>query len=473
MLNYFPKFFTKRAIILYFITLASVTLIFFRHSLSVLWMIFGIVSVIGFFYYANVLTKKWANLSPKSYKKKLLITSSVLRLVWVVFSFFFYNSMTGKPFEFGAADSMFYHEIGKFGASLISKGDFNFLHEFDRYAGGLGISDSGYPIYLSFIYFLTGNSILITRLLKVVWSTWTILLVYKIASRNFGEHTGRIAGILAMLLPNLILYCGLHLKEVEMVFLVTAFVERADYLLRSKNFSLKNILIPLLIAILLFFFRTVLGATALFALLSALLFSTQKILGFGQRFIIGVWVAVAIVYFLGGRISTEVEQVWSERFTGQQTSMEWRAQREGGNRFSDRIDVYVFAPAIFIIPIPTMVDITGQENQLLIHGGNYVKDILAFFMAFFAVLIIKRKQWRDFMLIEAFFLGYLTIIAFSAFAQSERFHQPILPLYMIFAAYGISNVTNKTKKYFNWYLVGLFAVFIVWNWFKLAGRGLA
>ena len=44
---------------------------------------------------------------------------------------------------------------------------------------------------------------------------------------------------------------------------------------------------------------------------------------------------------------------------------------------------------------------------------------------------------------------------------------------MMFAAYGITQVTNSTKKYFTWYLVLLFAIFIAWNWFKLAGRGMA
>ena len=307
----------------------------------------------------------------------------------------------------------------------------------------------------------------------MLWSTWTVLLVYKLATRSFGQETGRIAGILTMLMPNLILYCGLHLKEVEMVFLTVAFLERADYLLRSRNFSLKTIIVPFIITLIMFSFRTVLGVTALFSLLTALLFSTKKILGLGQRFIIGFWVAIAVVYFLGGRIATEVEQVVAERNTNQRTSLEWRAQREGGNTLADRAGAAIFAPAIFIIPIPTMVAVQGQENQQLIHGGNFVKDIMAFFLAFFIFFIIRKDKWRDFSLIESFFIGYLLILAFSAFAQSERFHQPILPLYMMFAAYGITQVTNKTKTYFSWYLVGLFVIILAWNWFKLAGRGLA
>lgn len=473
MLNYFPKYFTSKAIALYFIALVAVTFIFFSRSMNALWMVFGALEVVGFFYFSNLLTRKWNKLIDKTFRKRLMYTSAAIRIVWVVFSYFFYMAMTGQPFEFGAADSMFYDSLGKFGSNLISNGNFNFYTEFDRYSGGLNMSDTGFPIYLSFIYFFTGNSMFVAFLIKALISAWTCVFVYKLAVRNFGEQTGRMAAILCMLMPNLIIYCSLQLKEVEMVFLSVVYMERVDHLIRSKSFTFRNIAVPLLVAIALFSFRTVLGVTALFALLTALLFSTQRILGFNQRLIIGLWVAVAIAYFMGGRIATEIEQVWADKATNQKSTLEWRTQRQGGNKFSDRAGAAIFAPAIFIIPIPTMVNIPGQENQQLIHGGNFVKDILAFFLVFFFIFVIRNNKWRDFSLIEAFFVGYLVILAFSAFAQSERYHQPVLPFYMMFAAYGISQATNKTKFYFNWYMVGLFFVILAWNWFKLAGRGLA
>ena len=468
MLNYFPKYFTNKAILLYFIALLAVTFVFFSRSMNVLWMVFGVVEVVGFFYFSNLFTRKWNKLSEKTFRKRLMYISAGIRIVWVIFSYFFYMAMTGYPFEFGAADAQGYHETAIWISDSFKSGNFqpyfNLVNQ--------GFSDSGYVTYLSVVYMLTGKSILIARLLKVLWSTWTVLLVFKLASRSFGHETGRIAGILTMLMPNLILYCGLHVKEAEMVFLTVAFLERADYLLRSRNFSLKTIIVPFLITLFMFSFRTVLGVTALFSLLTALLFSTKKILGLGQRFIIGFWVVIAVIYFMGGRIASEVEQVVADRTTNQRASMEWRA-RKGGNELADRAGAAIFAPAIFIIPIPTMVAVQGQENQQLIHGGNFNKDIMSFFLLVFIFVVIKRNTWRDFSLLEAFFVGYLLILAFSAFAQSERFHQPVLPLYMMFASYGITQLTNSTKKYFTWYMVLLFAIIIAWNWFKLAGRGMA
>lgn len=469
MLNYFPKYFTQRAIALYFVALLGVTLVFFSNSMSVLWMVFGAVAAVGFFYYINSLTKKWSKLSPKTFQKRLLYTAIGLRLAWVIFSYFFYMYMNGEPYEFGAADSHAYNNLGIMGAAAFKGGNFNIPQIFAH----LNVDDMGYASYLSFVYWLTGNSVFITRLLKVVWSTWTVLLVYKLASRNFGESTGRIAGILVMLMPNLIYYCGLHLKEVEMVFVAVAFLERTDYILRSKSIKYYHIFLILLFAFLLFSFRTVLGAVAVFALISTLIFSAEGTAKWERRMLLGLWVALAIVFFAGGQIATEVEATWERRdLRHQQEGMEYRAQREGGNVFAKYGTRTLFAPAIFIIPIPSMVNVEGQQNQQLLHGGNYVKDILAFFLLVAFIFILREKKWRDFTLIEVYLLGYLAVIAFSNFAHSERFHLPALPIYLMFVAYGISRVTNKSKKYFNWYMVGLFFVFLAWNYIKLAGRGM-
>ena len=96
---------------------------------------------------------------------------------------------------------------------------------------------------------------------------------------------------------------------------------------------------------------------------------------------------------------------------------------------------------------------------------------MAFFTMFALFLIIKDGKWREYTLTGSFMIGYLIVIALSKFAASERFHLPVLPLILMYAAYGISQVTNKTKKYFTFYMVFLFVALLGWSWFKLAGRG--
>lgn len=258
-----------------------------------------------------------------------------------------------------------------------------------------------------------------------------------------------------------------------MVFLVVAFIERADYVIRNKSYNFINIAVPIILAGLLFMFRTVLGATALFALMTAILMSGNKVLNMGKRTVLAVWIGLAIIYLVGGKVATEIEQVWESRGENQKASMEWRATREGGNQFAKYATGAVFAPMIFVIPFPTMVETPGQENQRLINGGNYVKNILAFFTMLALFLLIKEGKWRDHLLIGSFTIGYLAVIALSAFAQSERFHQPALPFILVFAAYGILRADNKTKRYYTIWLAFIFVALIGWSWFKLAGRGMA
>ena len=473
MLNYFPKYFTSKAIYLYIGALLVVSFVFRSYTMHWYWYIIGLIATCGFFYFSNTLTRNWSCITSKSFTKKLFTTALTIRIIWVVFSYFFYIAMTGQPFEFSSADATFYDQMGKFGHRLITEGNFNFLSEFDRHGGKVAVSDCGYPIYLSFIYFLTGNSIFIARIIKALLSAFTIILIYRLSVRNFGEGIGRIVAIFCVLMPNFIYYCGLHLKETEMLFLIVAFIERADHAMRNPKFSFLNFVLPVLLAASLFFFRTVLGATALFAFVTALIFSsTRAIKKGGRRLMLIVWVAVVVTYFIGGRIATEVEEVWEARNDNQQTSMEWRAERKDGNQFAKYASGAVFAPLILVIPFPTIVNVEIQQNQQMIHGGNYVKNILAFFAMFSLLWFIKSGKWRDHLLLISFPLGYLIVIALSAFAHSERFHLPALPFLLILAAVGVSQQTNKSKKYYIWYLTFIFVAIVGWSWYKLAGRGM-
>lgn len=468
MLNYFPKYFTSKAISLYAGVLVLCNIIFFTHVLNVMWWGFGLAEVLGFFYFSNVLTRKWSIIPPKKFIKNLFQTALIIRLFWVVFSYLFYSAMTGMPFEFDAADAMGYHNEALRLVTMIQDGN---VQAYITSMNG-HYSDMGYPFYLGWQYWITGGSILIARIIKAFLSAYTCVLIYKLATRNFGEGVGRMAAIFCMLMPNLIYYTGLHLKETEMLFLTVAFMDRADAMFRNKNFNFAEIAPPVLLAGFLFFFRTVLGAAAFLSMFTTLLFTSTKVIGFGKRILLIVWMIVAVGFFIGGTISTEVESVWADRANNQQSSMKMRATEKNGNKFAKYATGTVFAPIIFVIPFPTLVETPLQQNQKLINGGNFVKNIMAFFTFFALFWVVKNKKWREYLLIGSFTIGYLMVISLSAFGQSERFHLPALPFELILAAYGISQITNKEKKYFNWWMILIFIAIVAWSWIKLAGRGM-
>lgn len=470
MLSYFPKYYTDKAMYVYFALLVLVPIIF-GYPMEWYFWIFGIVEVVGFFYFAHQLPIAWQKYSPKIFIKKLFTTALTIRIVYVVFSYWFYNEMTGNPFEFHPGDVMFYNEMGEYGHKLLSNGEWNLLVKFKHYAN-LELSDSGYPIYLTFVYWIFDDSIFLTHILKALWSAWTCVLVYKLASRNFGESIGRMASIFCMLMPNFIYYCGIHLKETEMVFLIVLFAERADYAMRAKQLDWKALITALLVACLLFMFRTALAAVAMIALATTLMLSSKKVLSLSKKIAIGVFVVLTMFATVGNQLMAEAEELLAQSGDNQSKSMEWRAERENGNKFAKYAGAAVFAPMIFTIPFPTLVDTPKQENQRMIHGGNYVKNITSAFTIFALFSLLFSGEWRKHVLIIAVCCGYLVVIALSEFAHSERFHLPALPFSLIFAALGISFLQNKHKKWYNYWYMLIFVANIAWAWFKLRGRGL-
>ena len=109
----------------------------------------------------------------------------------------------------------------------------------------------------------------------------------------------------------------------------------------------------------------------------------------------------------------------------------------------------------------------------MIHGSTYVKNFLAFFAMLSFVIAIRQKKWRDFSLVWAYELSYLAIIMFSFAANSERFHEPAVPLIIVLSAYALTHLRRKDLILFYFYCGALFVALFVWNWLKLSARGLA
>ncbi len=481
MLTYFPKYFSNLAIGTYFLSLIAVSIMYMQYAMQWYWWVIGSVEVIVFFYFANYLTQAWHNIVSMAFKRNIFWWAFALRFAFMVFLYWFHTKMTGQPFQFAAADVLFYDEMGRYGHALIRDGNFHFLTAFERYAG-VAYSDSGYAIWLSFVYWIFDDSIFMSRIIKCLLGAWMCVLIYKVTKRNFGEGIARMAAIFCMLMPNFWYYCGSGLKECEMVFLIVAFIERADYIIRSRQFVGLQFVLTLALGISLFFFRTVLGAAAIMSFALALLLTSQRAARISQRWVMLIAIVLIGTYFVGGRIAMEVEEIWNARQDNQSTNMEWRAEREGGNTLSSYAGAAVFAPMIFTIPFPTIVETPNQENQRMMHGANFIKNILSGLCLFSVFMMVFRDgrirgfmkgPWREHVLLLAIMLGYLFILVFSSFAHSERFHMPALPFELIFAAVGVSYVSKKKHKTLYLIWCGLMVVAaIAWSWFKLRGRGM-
>ena len=448
---------------IYFISLAIVSIIFINHMMKFDFLIIGIAWILLFFLLSVRYTRKWADIPEKNYIRKLFFTALTFRIVWELFSYIDYFIKTGLPFEFGSSDALAYHD-----AAIWMK-EIGWSQTMD-YLSTKSIADSGYPIYLTILYTIFGDSVLIVRILKAVLGAWSCVLLYKLASRNVGEEAGRMAGIFCCLMPNLIMYCGLHLKEIEMIFLTIAALERADNLLRTKVTFWKVLLVAALV-ISLFTFRTVLGVTVIFAIGTSLVFSSSTMMSSWNRVVLITWAIIAIMVMAGGTIANEAQSLWEHRSENQTAKRDWQVRK--GVEWAKYATGTVMAPMMFVLPFPTMVDVDEQYNQQLIHAGNYVKNFMGIFVII-AVFdaILRRKNWRDLSLLGSFVISYLGVICMSGFANSERFLLPGLPFLLIMAAYGISILD---KSYFKWVKLWYWVVPVMvigWAVFKLGSRGI-
>ena len=475
----FPSWLNKYAVVVYVMALLIVTGMYSAYSMPWYYLLSGVVSVTLFFGYGMNLTKRYAVNKIKreaNFEKRIFGIAFFLRAIWVITIYAIFMTYYGNAFGFENADASYYNDLGQFVAGLIDKGNFHFYDEISHYSGNDDIADMGYGVYVGFIYYLTDNSIIAVRLLKCIWSSLTVVLLYRLAKRNFGTQVARIAAIMVTLWPNFWYYCGAHLKETEMVFLAVLFVEQADQMLRSRQFTVWKVAPVLLIGAIIFTFRTPLGLVAILALLFTIVMASSRVVKWGKRIIIGLLAVLLIGVTMGNRIEEQarglIEQVQGG---GQEKGINWYATRENGNELAKYASATVFAPLIFTIPFPTMVHpYTGQDVQKMLNGGNFVKNIMSFFVIFALGMMLLTGKWREHLLPLSFMLGYVVVLVMSSFAHSERFHQPIMMFEFMFAAYGLSIVMTK-KKYKQWFLCWCIIMFIAclaWNWFKLKGRGL-
>ena len=452
----------------YLLALLVISVAFREHALQLKWMLWGVGEVLFFFVLTTIFYPRWKNNETKHFKWKVFLVALAIRVLYVILVSYYYYYETGIALEYGAADSIWYHPTAVALSKYVRRGDiscvFRFLNE-----STMGYSDQGYMYWLTLVYTIFGRSMLTPRIFKSLMSAYLCVLVYKLGTRTFGERTGRLAAVMMAFLPIMIQISGLHTKEMEMIFLSILALERMDYLVRSKKYTFWNILCPIVFTGLTFGFRTIIGMCLIFAFLVFVVLSPKDLVGKKGKIITLAATAVVFFVFLFSPIGREMKNIYRLKFTDlEYQSLKYESM---GMKHSELAKSWYFAPAAFVLPLSPMVEESPDHNKM-IHGSTYVKNFLAFFAMLAFVIVFRQKKWRDFSLIGAYELSYLAIIVFSFAANSERFHEPAVPLLILLAAYAMTHLRHKDLKIFYVYcgllIIGLF----VWNWLKLSARGL-
>ena len=452
----------------YLAALISISLVFKENALQPKWMLWGIGEVLFFFVLTTIFYPRWKNDDPKHFQRKVFWTALGIRAVYAFVICYYYYYETGRAFEYGAADSIWYHPTGVYLAKCVRHGYILYVFKYLR-AYTMGFSDQGYVLWLTLIYTIFGRSLLTPRLFKALMSAYLCVAVYKLGTRTFGERTGKLAAVMCVFMPIFIQICGLHTKEMEMIFLSILALERMDYLIRSKKYTVWNILFPILLTGLTFGFRTIIGMCLIFAFLVFVVLSSNELVGKKGKIIIASVAVLVFLAFLFTGVGKEMKIIYRLKFGD--LNYQTEKYESSGMKHAELAQSKYLAPGAFVLPLAPMVE-TSPDHNKMIHGSTYVKNFLAFFAMLAIVIVFQQNKWRDFSLIGAYEFSYLTIIMFSFAANMERFHQPALPLLLLMAAYAMTNMRRKGMILFYVYCGLLFIALFAWNWLKLSARGL-
>ena len=451
----------------YLLALLVISVVFRDHAMELEWVLWGIGEVLFFFVFTTIFYPRWKNDKPKVFCHKVFWIALAIRLLYVVFSYYYFYNHAGGPFE-GSGDEVGYYTRSALLSKYIRKGDFGFVFDFLK-GYSLGFSDHGYLIWLTFIHTIFGRKVWVARIFKVLMSAYLCIVVHRLSSRTFGERTGRLAAVMCVFMPLFIQLTGSHIKEMEMIFLSILALERMDYLIRSKKYTLWNILFPILLIGMSFGFRTVIGMCLIFAFLVFVILSPNHLVNRKGKIVALSTTLVVFLVFLFTVIGSEMKIVYMLNFSG--TDYLARKYESLGLKYSELSKSKYLFPGAFVLPLSPMVDEAPDHNKMF-HGTIFIKNFLAFFAMLSIVIAIRQKKCRDFSLIGAYELSYLAIVMFTFTSNSERYHQPAVPLILVMAAYAMTHLRRKDLTLFYIYCGLLFVALFAWNWIKLAARGM-
>ena len=473
-----PNWLIGKSVLFFFISFIACTIVF-GYPMELRYAIVSSLSVLLFFYGSRSVCNEAVREKEKVFVRNVFVVGLVARLVWMGYCYFFFNpDYYGTTFG-ESADVEWYMPFGKAIADkLTGVSSMSFPRLIDTW--GASIDDVGYPLWLAILYILAfkESDVFIPFLAKCVVNAYCAVCVYRITKRHFGEGTARMSAIFVALNPNMIYWCGNMFKEAEMVFLCCLCVDLVDRTFSSgSKLTFKSLLPGLLVGFYLFFFRAPLAIVLFLAMFAHIVMASGRVMSVGKKIIAGLMVALVLAVGMGDRLRSQAENVVSAAQSDhQQKNMQWRSERkDGANSLAKYAGAVVFAPLIFTIPFPSFnIAEVGQILQRQLSGGSYIKNIFSFFVIYVMIIMLLTGEWRRHVFIIAYTIGYLACLVLSSFAQSGRFHMPIWPMLMLFAAYGIqiAKTNRKLKRWFPIALVIEVVACLAWNWFKLKGRGM-
>lgn len=429
------------------------------------------LAIILFFYTAlRGYTILWQH--TKGIKMKLFFHSLLYRILGVLGMYFitFNYDPNSLPFELSAADSWNYHYSGVIVADAIrdNKNIFTALSYFWK-----SESDYGFSIIIGGLYSVFGKIPYVIKLFNAIIGSYTVVRIYQITKIVYQEEQAKIAGILAMIMPPLLWFGGMFLKETFLIFLLV----NATYFAMKITQSLKYR--PLYIAIILFhfglifYFRVVLAPILLAAiLLQTAFFKLKRRSDYLFSFLIAAGIIIGSLYVMKIlHMDVYVEEALAASSDQFGNELEGASKSRGVNYAAALVAPLLIAGAI-LTPFPSVLDFDISQLAIYAHFQNEIIRNGMYFFVFFGLIRAIRLKQRKTILVGSLAIIYIMVLAASGISHQDRFQIISLPFLIVFMADGVVSKYKQQQKHWTLYLILISVIILMWNVFKLSIRQL-
>lgn len=428
------------------------------------------------YYYAE---RNYYRLNSKQFVKKIFWFSIILRVSSVLIVYFILYDILGGDLGIEEYDTIFYDENAKRLNNFYTTGVLSpeFVSIFFRF----GIDDFGYIFILSLQYFLT-DALLVTKLIQTIVDSFSVVLMYKVLQKIYGTNVAKTGAIILSVFYPFILFSGLHTKEVYMIFFMLLAINTTMKLVNDREaYNAINIVLFCISIIAIFSMRIILGLIIVVSILGYFLLAkrvsiSRKVIALISLglFFFTVLSAIGLLdEFTGKALGyLGVEYGDAEKLGGRSTG---EYQRKGQS-FAQYATGIVLLPISFITPFPSFVETNikeayGMTMQWFFSGGLLIWVYISFFSFIGFYKSIKNNFRKNSLLI---FISsfYIVALLVSVYITSIRFNVPKMLILIMFVAYGLHNQSRNTIKYFGVYMIVSSVLILLWNYIKVAGRGL-
>lgn len=374
------------------------------------------------------------------------------------------------PFELAASDAWNYHRSGVIVADAVYEGKniFNALSNFWK-----NEADYGFSIWIGTIYVIFGKSVVAIKLFNALVSSLTAIRIYQITKFAYGEKQGRIAGILTMLMPSLLWFTGIFLKETLLIFLIANIGYYTTQIIKTDKFRIPNTFIILVLFGTIFFFRTVLVPLLLACVLLQIVFYKTK--NKNYRIFAG-FITVVLIFgslFVTYELSMDKHIESAIEASQDQFGTELdKASEDRGINYSVALVAPLLISGAIITPFPSLLDFEERQIGIYAHFQNEIIRNIMYFFVFIGLIRFIRQRKAGAIFAASFAILYILILAISGISFQDRFQVLALPFLIVFMSDGIVAQYQEKEKHWIIYLSFIFLAILAWNIFKLSNRGL-